>query len=136
MAEYRTTIDIDADPEVVYEHLVTVDGWLAWMGHRAQLDPTPGGVFAVDVNRSRIRGRYLELDPPRRVVVSWGFAGEAGLPPGSSRVEFELTRTRTGTRLDLVHSGLPDTERPRHAEGWRHFLGRLRTIPDHVGGPA
>src|SRR5262249_51597237 len=39
MAEYATSIDIDAPPDVVFSHLVTVEGMLAWMGQHARLEP-------------------------------------------------------------------------------------------------
>jgi len=71
----------------------------------------------VDLN-GPVRGRYLEIDPPRRVVVSWGVAGSTGLPPGATRVEFTLTPTEAGTRLRR-------TRRPVHGTGWRHFLAGL-----------
>lgn len=45
---------------------------VSWMGERADLQPTAGGAFAVDVNGVPFRGHYLEVDPPRRVVISWG----------------------------------------------------------------
>lgn len=86
----------------------------------------PGGAFAVDINGYLIRGQYLEVDPPHRVVVSWGMSGIEDLPPGSSQVEFILAPTATGTRLKLVHSGLPDTRAKTHAAGWGHYLPRLR----------
>ena len=40
-------------------------------------------------------------------------------------MSFRLTATATGTRLDLVHSGLPDSEVPGHRAGWSHFTARL-----------
>jgi uncharacterized protein YndB with AHSA1/START domain len=126
MAEFATSIDIDAPPEVVFAHLVTAEGMVAWMGERAELEPVPGGGFAVDVDGAPIRGRYLEVDPPRRVVFSWGVPGRPDLPPGSSRVEFTLIATRAGTRLELVHRDLPEPEAPKHAAGWTRYLGRLR----------
>lgn len=126
MAEYSTSVDIDAPPEVVFAHLVTAEGMLAWMGQHADLHPIPGGDFAVDINGSPVRGSYLEVDPPHRVVVSWGVAGSEDFPPGSSRVEFTLTPVGNGTRLDLVHSGLPQPRADGHAKGWVHFLARLR----------
>lgn len=125
MADYSTSIDIEAPPEIVFAHLVTAEGMLAWMGQYADLNPTPGGGFVVDINGVPVRGEYLEVEPLRRVVVSWGMAGSAELPPGSSRVEFTLTATPGGTRLDLLHSGLPDVLADRHATGWAHFLSRL-----------
>jgi len=68
----------------------------------------------------------VEVEPPRRVVLSWGLAGAEDLPPGSSLVEFTLIPTETGTRLNLVHSGLPDTRARTHAVGWANYLARLK----------
>lgn len=126
MPDYSTSIEIDAPPEVVFAHLVTPDRMVCWMGEHADLDPTPGGVFAVDVQGALIRGRFVEVEAPKRVVVTWGMEGASDLPPGSSRVEFTLTPTAAGTRLDLVHQGLPETRSETHAAGWSNYMGRLR----------
>jgi len=125
VADFATSIDIDAPPEIVFAHLVTPEGMLAWIGQRADLDATPGGLFALDIDGNPIRGEYVEVDPPRTVVITWGVLGSEVLPPGSSRVEFRLTPTDTGTRLDLAHTGLPVVEQPQHAEGWTHYLPHL-----------
>jgi uncharacterized protein YndB with AHSA1/START domain len=126
MPDFSTSIEIEAPPETVFEHLVSAERMVAWMGQHAQLEPTRGGQFAVDINGYLIRGEYLEVDPPRRVVVTWGMAGTEDLPPGSSTVEFTLTPTVTGTSLKLVHSGLPDTRSSGHGLGWANYLDRLR----------
>src|SRR5205807_25791 len=115
MVDFSTSIDIDAPPEVVFAHLVDAARMVSWMGEHAELHPVPGGGFAVDINGVPFRGEYLEVDPPRRVVVSWGMAGSADLPPGSSRVEFTLTATASGTALSLAHTGLPETRARTHA---------------------
>lgn len=125
MPEFATSIDIEAPPEVVFAHLVTPEGMLAWMGQHAELDATPGGIFAVDIDGNLIRGEYLEVDPPHAVVISWGVLGSELLPAGSSRVEFRLTPIAAGTRLDLTHTGLPADEQPKHAVGWAHHLALL-----------
>lgn len=126
MADFTTSIDIDAPREVVFAHLVTPERMVRWLGRPTDLQPVPGGNFAVDVNGTLVRGEYLEIEPPHRVVVSWGMVGLDGLPPGASRVEFTLTPTGDGTRLELVHKGLPDSRLPGHASGWANYLGRLR----------
>jgi uncharacterized protein YndB with AHSA1/START domain len=123
--EFATSIDIDAPPEVVFAHLVTPEGMIAWMGQHAELDATPGGVFAVDIDGTPIRGEYVVVDPPHAVVISWGVLGNEVLPAGASRVEFRLTPIAAGTRLDLTHSGLPASEQPSHALGWAQCLTRL-----------
>lgn len=125
MSEYRANIDIDATPEAVFEFLVTDAGMTAWMGEWASLEPVPGGSFAVDIAGYRARGSFLEVDPPRRVTVSWGFVESETLPPGTSTVSFELTEIDSGTRLEVIHTDLPEVEVAGHAEGWGHFLPRF-----------
>jgi len=98
---------------------------IRWMGQHATLEPVPDGVFEVDINGVPVRGRYLEVDPPRRVVVSWGVAGHPDLPPGASQVEFTLIPIAGGTRLRLIHRNLPPDQASIHGTGWGHFLGRL-----------
>lgn len=130
MPDYSTSIEIEAPADVVFDHLTTAEGMVAWMGQYASLHPEPGGEFSVDISGTPIRGSFLEVDRPRRLVVSWGVAGNDEFPPGSSRVEFTLTPTVDGTRLDLVHSGLPESKAAGYAMGWTHFLARLR-----IAGP-
>jgi uncharacterized protein YndB with AHSA1/START domain len=122
-----TSIDIEAPPDVVFSHLATAEGLVAWLGQRADVDATPGGVFAVDIDGNPIRGEFVEVDPPRALVVSWGVLGNEVLPPGSSRVEFRLTPIDGGTRVDLTHRDLPEVERARHVEGWTNLLPVLAT---------
>jgi uncharacterized protein YndB with AHSA1/START domain len=126
VAEFTTSIDIAAPPEIVFAHLVTPERMVRWMGERADLEPLPGGQFAVDIGGVPFRGQYLEIDQPRRVVVSWGLAGSDDFPPGASRVEFTLEPTPAGTTLHLVHAGLPEPYAATHGLGWAHYLARLQ----------
>jgi uncharacterized protein YndB with AHSA1/START domain len=124
---YETEIDLPAAIDEVFRHLTDPVAMLRWLGQHATLQPTAGGTFEVDINGVPVRGRYLEVDPPHRVVVSWGVAGSEDMPPGATRVEFTLTEIPTGTRLHLVHRDLPEDQVPQHATGWKHFLDRLTT---------
>lgn len=125
MAEFRDSIHIDAPAETVFTYLTSNAGMTAWMGEFARLDPVPGGEFAVDIAGHPVRGTFLEVEPPRLIVVSWGFAGSVDLPAGSSTVEFRLVRVEGGTRVELRHDKLPDAAAPGHADGWANFLPRL-----------
>ncbi len=98
MAEHATSIEIDAEAADVFEYLVTPEAMTAWMGQRAVLEPQPDGVFEVDIAGSPIRGRYLEVERPHRVVVSWGVAVGVALPPGASTVAFTLPMTSSAGR--------------------------------------
>jgi uncharacterized protein YndB with AHSA1/START domain len=119
------SVFVQAEPEEVYEYFTRAEAMVRWMGEYALLDARPGGAFTVDIEGTPVRGRYRELDPPRRVVFSWGFAGSEELPPGSSTVEVLLSPEPGGTLVEVVHSGLPTSRAPRHAEGWRKYLDRL-----------
>ena len=47
------------------------------MGQTAELDARPGGNFRVQVLPGHTaRGRFVELDPPRRLVYTWGWEPE------------------------------------------------------------
>jgi uncharacterized protein YndB with AHSA1/START domain len=122
---FATELDLPAPIEEVFRHLTDPAAMTRWMGQHATLGPSVGGAFEVDINGVPVRGRYLEIDPPRRVVVSWGVAGNTELPPGATQVEFTLTPTPAGTHLRLVHRGLPPSQASMHDTGWNHFLPRL-----------
>ena len=62
MAEFRDFIEIAASPETVFEYLTTNEGMTAWMGQYADLDPTPGGRFAVDIAGHPVRGEFLQVE--------------------------------------------------------------------------
>ena len=127
------SIHIEARPDEVYEYFTRSDAMEAWMGQFARLDPVIGGEFAVDIEGTAVRGRYLELDPPKRLVVSWGFAGSDELPAGASTVQVDLLDEDGGTRVEITHTDLPEPRAAGHETGWHHFLGRLRDHVAHAG---
>jgi uncharacterized protein YndB with AHSA1/START domain len=122
---YRDRIHIAAQPETVFDYFTNAAALARWMGDRAVVDPRPGGQFTIFFADRRVEGRYLEVDRPRRLVISWGRAGSASFPPGTSVLEVTLTEHDGGTLVAITHSGLPDGERHRHALGWHHYLARL-----------
>jgi uncharacterized protein YndB with AHSA1/START domain len=89
------------------------------------LRPEPGGTFALNFANTAVRGEYVEIDAPRRVVFTWGVAGKDSLPPGSTTVEVVLTPDGTDTVVELFHHDLPVEERDGHLKGWTAMLGQL-----------
>jgi uncharacterized protein YndB with AHSA1/START domain len=124
-SEYRTEIRIDATPDDVFPYLIDASLLVRWMGDWADFDPVNGGRYIVDINGVPIRGHFLDIDPPHRVVFSWGAAGSDQLPPDSTTVEITLQPDGDGTILQLIHSKLPDDQQAQHGIGWTHFLERL-----------
>jgi uncharacterized protein YndB with AHSA1/START domain len=131
-------IYIEAEPETVFEFFTDPAKVTRWLATEATLDPRPGGVchqwHAGDAGDDgdggagpyEMRGEFIEVTPPERVVFTWGFTNpEVRVPPGSSVVEVTLAREDHGTRVRLVHRGLPASEIDSHSGGWTGMLERL-----------
>ena len=121
------TISIAASPETVWEFFVDPEKLTRWKGMKADLDPTPGGIYRCEVIPGHTaRGEFVEFDPPHRLVFTWGWENESAVPPGTSTIEVELTPEGNGTSLHFVHRDLPSAESVEsHAHGWDHYLPRL-----------
>jgi uncharacterized protein YndB with AHSA1/START domain len=119
-------VRIEAPPDVVFPFFTDPEKMARWMGVTHKLDPVPGGVLMVEVNNAAVAiGEYVEVDPPRRVVFTWGWRENAEVPPGSSTVEIDITADGDASLLRLTHRGLPAGQDEQHAHGWNHFLSRL-----------
>jgi uncharacterized protein YndB with AHSA1/START domain len=124
---YERTLTIDASPETVWEFLVDPEKATRWMGMNAKLEAQPGGVYYCEVIPGHTaKGEFVELDPPHRLVYTWGWENNEGVPPGSSTIEVELTPQGDSTSVRFVHKDLPGAEAiASHAHGWDHYLPRL-----------
>jgi uncharacterized protein YndB with AHSA1/START domain len=124
-------VDIEATPEVVFEFFVDAGKLNRWLTVESTVDPSPGGRClqsheAAEGRVFHMEGTFVEVDPPRRVVFTWGFVEpEVGVEPGASVVEVTLEPIGTGTRVHLVHRDLPANEVGNHAGGWTRMLDRL-----------
>jgi uncharacterized protein YndB with AHSA1/START domain len=137
-------VRIDASPETVFPFFTEPDKLTRWLCKEAVVDPRPGGInhqtHVPDEDDERysgeyyMRGEFVEVSPPTRVVFTWGFENEGeAVRPGASTVEVTLEPDGDGTRLRLVHRNLPESERADHDEGWGEVLDRLARAV--AGGP-
>jgi uncharacterized protein YndB with AHSA1/START domain len=122
---FRTSIDIAAPQEQVFDYFVRPELLVRWMGDFARLEATVGGVFSVDINGVLIRGHFVRVERPNLIEIAWGEAGNAAMPPGATRLLVNLVPCGIGTRVTLEHSGLVPGEAKKHATGWPHFIARL-----------
>ena len=120
-------VRIAAPPETVFAFWTDPTRMARWMGRNIRLDPRPGGEFRVDYNGSDIvRGAFVTVDPPTRIVLTWGWEAPGDpTPPGASTVEVDFMPDGDGTILRLRHSGLVPDAVNGHAEGWDYFLPSL-----------
>jgi uncharacterized protein YndB with AHSA1/START domain len=133
-------VAIAASPETVWSFLVEPAKATRWMGMTAELDARPGGIYRCDVIPAHTAsGEFVEVDPPRRLVYTWGWEpgadGPSPVPPGSSTIEIELVPEGDGTLLRFTHRDLPSDEAAKsHGHGWDHYLARLQIAA--AGGDA
>lgn len=133
---FNASIQIDAAPDVVFDHFTDPRLLVRWMGEYARLEAVNGGMFSVDIDGVLIRGHYTFLDRPRLIEIAWGEAGNEQMPPDSTRLSISLHPTENGTSLTLEHTGLAPAEAEKHAYGWPHFLARLEiAAPGGEPGP-
>jgi uncharacterized protein YndB with AHSA1/START domain len=128
------TVRIAAPPADVFPYFVDPTLLVRWIGDWADLRPEPGGSFALDIGTTPVRGEYVEVDPPRRVVFTWGVPGKDSMPPGSTTVEVVLTADGPDTVVELFHHHLPAEEFDGHLEGWTAMLGRLPSVARTTSG--
>jgi uncharacterized protein YndB with AHSA1/START domain len=125
---------IDASPETVFGFFTDPELLTRWLAVEATLDPRPGGVclqthVGREDTRYFMRGEFVEVEPPTRVVFTWGFENDTtAIRPGASTVEVTLEPRDGGTWLRLVHRDLPQSERGDHDAGWAGMLDRLATV--------
>lgn len=130
---------IAARPSIVFEILTTTEGAAAFWGPedlpllKAEIDARAGGAYRVrfqtsDGREHEVFGDYLEVDPPRRIVMTWryAFGGEPEEGDAISRIEIELAPLDGGTELTFTHSGLKNPASvSSHTQGWTGSLAKL-----------
>jgi uncharacterized protein (TIGR03086 family) len=97
-----------------------------WKAITARVDLRAGGDYRWTIIPGHSAcGTFTEVEPGRRIVFTWGWEGDAALPPGASTVTITLEPAEGGTIVRLVHDGLTGEQAAMHGEGWTHYLGRL-----------
>jgi uncharacterized protein YndB with AHSA1/START domain len=122
---FRTSIDVEATPERVFDHFMRPELLVRWMGDVARLEATDGGLFSVDINGVQIRGHFVRIDRPHLIEIAWGEAGNVAMPPGATRLRVTFEARGSITRVELEHTGLVPSEAAKHAIGWPHFIERI-----------
>jgi uncharacterized protein YndB with AHSA1/START domain len=134
----EVSVHIAAPPETVFPYFTDPGRYVQWMGGGATLEPVPGGSYRVQMRGGvEAAGEFVEIDPPHKLVFTWGWTHDEAVPPGTTRVVITLRPENGGTRVVLRHYDLPDDEqRGHHHKGWDFYLGRLELrARGHDPGP-
>src|SRR5579859_6068705 len=109
------SVTIRATPVEVYDALVNAKKHAEFTGVPATSSHKIGGKFtAWD---GYIAGKYLKLEPGRRIVAEWSTRDwPADYPP--SVIEFTFAKAPGGMRLAMVQTAVPAAQAPNYRQGW------------------
>jgi uncharacterized protein YndB with AHSA1/START domain len=102
--------------------------WMSPIGTvEAEVDLRVGGALRIvmrgDGTVIEHVGKYVEIDPPRRLVFTW-VSPFTGIEPSLITVELKPDGV-DATQLRLVHNQLPESVATSHRDGWGAMLDRL-----------
>ena len=135
--ELRLERLIAAPPERVFALWTDSELLLQWWGPEGydtpehRLDVRPGGRWRTTLRSPEgalrtVSGVYRTIDPPRRLVFTWGWEDEKGARGDETEITVTFDATPGGTRLVLVQRAFATKEeRDRHNRGWSSSLDRL-----------
>ena len=136
-ASARTSLRLEETfhcrPADIFECFTAVPRLCAFTQSPATADARPGGAFSWF--NGGVTGAFVELEPPRRLVLDWRFSS---WPDGcSSRVALELADPEPGTTVvALLQTGIPEEDRFGNPDvkaqveaGWRdQVFRRVRQV--------
>jgi uncharacterized protein YndB with AHSA1/START domain len=127
--ETRAVRVMRASPRALYTSFTT--GWEGWFALEGTLlaDPVPNGqlffVVEHDGKRHPHYGRFLKLEPDRKVELTW-LTGKGGTDGAETVLTVDLEPRAEGCRLTLTHRGFYDQARAdHHGQSWEQILARL-----------
>jgi uncharacterized protein YndB with AHSA1/START domain len=131
---------IDAPPAAVFRVWTTREAMESWyrdgdefVARVTELDLRVGGSYRVEFGpRGQApfveHGIYLEIDPPRRLVMSETLEGVEA-PWANTRLTIEFEEENGKTHLVLVHENFPTPEhRDLAGSGWPGFVDRIERL--------
>lgn len=140
-----TEIEIAAPPERVFQALTDPAQLICWWSDdicktsawemdarrngkwRFEASDPSGKIVVNGISNFKAYGEITEFDPPRVLAYTW-LGNWHDHPERPSTARWELSPTRTGTRVKVTHSGLADQPiaRKDYAGGWPGLLELLR----------
>ncbi|HWC65900.1 MAG TPA: SRPBCC domain-containing protein [Thermoanaerobaculia bacterium] len=126
------TIEIRAPRDTVFRYFTDSARFAAWWGEGSAIDPRPGGKVRIRYPNGVVAsGEVVEIEPPLRIVFTYGYEGEGKpIPPGGSRVTIRLDPVEDGTAVALRHESAdaPASVGAEHVQGWRYQMAVFANV--------
>lgn len=123
------SVVINATREIVFRYFTDTTRWASWWGAGSTIDARPGGALHIRYPEgTEASGEVLEVQPPERIVFTYGYNSGKPIPSGSSRVTIRLEPDLKGTRLLFAHEFSEAAVRDEHVQGWRYQLSVFANV--------
>ena len=129
--EFLYVIYIEAPRERVWAALTTGDDTVQYWSRYVQSDWKIGArVEFLRADKSKLShdGEVVEINPPRRLVMTFDVSPE-GFSEPPSKVTYELEEKHGATKLTIMHEGFPPESQVLKgiSQGWPSLLSSLKT---------
>ena len=123
MKNLKKHFKIKATPEEVYRALTIPFSIELWTGSKAVMNTEAGSEFSLF--DGDIAGRNLQFEENRKIIQEWYF-GEQEEP---SIVTITLEPSGHFTKIELLHTNIPDEAFEDMLEGWDNsYFGALKSF--------
>lgn len=116
MPQVVRSIEIHAQPKAVWSWLASQQALRRWISANLEIDLRVGGAyrFLGPDHKTWISGTVLDLQPEKRLILSWLEEGSGWVHP--ARLVITLAPSAAGTRVTLIHDGFENIGRSDWAE--------------------
>ena len=114
----QQSVEFAASPETLYELYMDSKQHAEATGAPAKVSRKVRGRFTAF--RGQLEGKNLLLIPNKMIVQTWRSTGWKNSDPDSILV-IRFSKTKAGTRVDLVHVNVPEHDHQGVTDGWRHY---------------
>ena len=111
----RQYYSIRATPEEVFMALTNPLTIELWSGYPAEMDAKEGTEFSIF--EGEISGRNIKVIPGQQLIQEW-YLGEN---PEKSIVTINLTFSKNKTKVELLHTNVPEEVYEEFEEGWKEY---------------
>ena len=120
MKNFKKYYIIPAQPEEIYKAITTEITTRLWTGDLAEVNAIEGGEFSLW--DGSITGKFLELDPYRKIVQQWYFGDQQE----ESIVTIKFHEHKKGTSFEVNQINIPDEAYDDLVDGWdNEYVGSL-----------
>lgn len=115
MKNLRKTIHIKVPREEVFNAITNPLTIELWTGYQARMEALPGSEFSLF--DGDITGRIRSIESPALLEQIWDFGDQEE----ESLVRIELFDESGKTRLELMHTNIPDEAFENIEDGWKNY---------------